>query len=183
MQILEREKTIRRYLNNLEKLRRLPLITDAEMTDLFGQEVQDCIAKLSGYDTDNGRCHDYQKRCCLVAGCELYDAKFDRCPIYEYRPVVCRLHYCHLFQKEQGLLVEELSNVFFDCLLAAQAAGMSNVILFDSPPLIRCAPSLVTAVRPLVNKLKSGQISKTNAIDRIQQIAAQFEREQPRNQG
>ncbi|MDD5189910.1 MAG: hypothetical protein PHE50_02575 [Dehalococcoidales bacterium] len=161
--MVDKDKTIRQYLENVRQLKRLPFITDDEMRLLFSEEIAGMMEELSHYDLETRFCGDCQKRCCLVAKCELYDTRFQMCPIYELRPVVCRMHYCHLFQAEKGAMVEEISDVFFACLMAAEAAGIPHARLFDSPPIARCAPGFIVEAEKVLQRMKNGEITTEEA--------------------
>ena len=164
---MDKQKVIKLYLENVSKLTRLPFITDAEMEQLFGEEVASILGQISRYDEETHLCRDCQKRCCPVAQCELYDTHFTSCPIYSLRPVVCRLHFCHLFQKDCAQWVTELSDIFFECLLAGEAVGISSTTLFDCPPIVRCAPEFVTATVPTMQALKDQSIISGEAVRKI----------------
>ncbi len=164
---MDKQRVIRRYLENVPKLTRLPFITDGEMEQLFGEEVISTLEQISRYDEETHLCRDCQKRCCPVAQCELYDTHFASCPIYSLRPVVCRLHFCHLFQKDCAQMVTELSDIFFESLLAGEAAGISPTRLFDCPPIVRCAPEFVAVTAPTMQALKDGNIVSGEAVQII----------------
>jgi len=165
--LIDKQAVVNNYLKTVQQLHRLPCISDDEMVQLFGTEVNGIIAYLSQYAAENLLCVNCPKRCCLVAQCELYDTQFQMCPIFDLRPVVCRMHYCHLFQKECRQLVEGLSDIFFDCILKAEAAGIPHAKLFDSPPIARCAPEFVKMTETIMQSVKDGMINPKEAALKI----------------
>ncbi len=155
---MNREKAINCFLERVESLTRLPLVTDDEMEGLFGDEVAAAVAELDRLNREVKACRDCPDRCCLLARCELYLPVFHRCPVHDLRPPVCRLHYCHRFGIDARSLIKEIGDIFFDCLLAAERCGSRKVRLFDSPPLGLAAPSLVAAAAPAVNAVLESKL-------------------------
>jgi len=153
---MNKEKSISNFLEHVERLSRLPLITNSEMNELFGEEVAAALVKLNSYNHEKQICVKCQNRCCKASGCELYASQFSQCPIQDFRPVVCRLHFCHRFHVQDNSVVEELGDIFFDSLLAADHYGSTRVGLFDSPPLARNAPTLAAATTHWVNAVREG---------------------------
>jgi hypothetical protein len=162
--MIDKQKVIRNYIANVQEMHRLPFITDDEMQQLFGEDITTILTRLSLYDTEKGLCVNCVKRCCLVVHCELYDARFPGCPIFKLRPVVCRLHYCHLFQKDCGQLVEELSDIFFECVIAAESSGITPTRLFDSPPLVRCAPEFISRIGNIMQSVRNNGVDLQHAL-------------------
>lgn len=156
---MDKEKSINSFLENVERLYQLPLITNSEMNELFGEEVAAALAQLNRYNHENQICLRCQNRCCQASGCELYAPQFKQCPIQDFRPVVCRLHFCHSFHIQGNSIVEELGDIFFDSLLTADCLGSAKVRLFDSPPLAICAPDLVGATSHWVDAVREGSLN------------------------
>lgn len=156
---MNKKKAIASFLEYVEQLSRLPLIADSEMHRLFGEEVAMAVAKMDRVNREEQICLLCQSRCCLACGCELYAPEFGQCPIYEFRPVLCRLHFCHRFNSAGRSVVVELGDIFFDSLLAAEQAGIARVRLFESPPLARYAPGLIAITAPWVDAVKKGSLS------------------------
>lgn len=134
---MNKEKAIRSFLAHVEQLRRLPLITGSEMTDLFGEEVTGALAELDYHNQKERVCLDCKNRCCQTIDCEFYAQQFSRCPIHDFRPVLCRLHFCHRFHISGNSLIEELGNIFLDSLLAVERYNARIARMFDNPPLAR----------------------------------------------
>jgi len=171
---IDNTRTIATFLENLNRLSGLPLLTDEEMERLFGEETTTVIRVLDEYNKKHRLCADCTNRCCLIARCELYDPEFDSCPIHEMRPLVCRMHFCKLFQFEGSLLAENLSDIFFECLLAADRGGNSRVRLFDAPPMAITAPLLIEKTAPITQALKKGKINPAKATELIHWEAAKY---------
>jgi len=155
-------------------MRRLPFITDDEMELLFGEDIFSVLTRLSRYDVEKRLCVNCVKRCCLVVHCELYDTQFPECPIFNLRPVVCRLHYCHLFQKDCGQMVEEVSDIFFACVMAAESSGILSAKLFDSPPLVRCAPEFVSRIDKIMQSVRNHTLNLQRAVEAINVEAEKY---------
>ena len=95
---IDKQRAVNAFLAQIGSLERLPFVSDVEFTRLYGEEVAATLAALDSANGDDGTCDDCGGKCCSAAGCELYSDQFNWCPIYAYRPVVCRLHFCHRFE-------------------------------------------------------------------------------------
>ncbi len=181
---IDKQHAIDVFLTRIVGLSRLPLVTDNEIAGLYGDEVAATLAELDRANDAGRTCHDCGGKCCHACGCELYSERFDWCPIHAYRPVVCRLHFCHRFDVAGSRAVVELSDVFFDGLLAAEgrsAEGRSDerladerVPLFDSPPFERNAPQLTAAASGWINGLDAGTLSPKRVAGLLRREAARF---------
>jgi len=160
---MNKEKAINSFLGRIEQLTRLPLITDSEMNELFGEEVAAALATLNRYNIEEKICQRCENRCCYTSRCELYAPQFSECPIYGLRPVVCRLHFCHRFEATCSSLIVELGDIFFDSLLAAERNGSDRVRLFDTPPLEATSPQLVAVTSPWVDAVREGRLGPGDA--------------------
>ena len=173
---MNRAKVISSFLEHLERLSRLPLITDRETAKLFGEEVVVALMELDRLNQDGEVCLHCESRCCQAIACEFYAPQFSHCPIYDLRPVVCRFHFCHRFEANTrgGSLARELGDIFLDGLLAADHDGSARVRLFDCPPLGRAAPDLVAAATPWVNAVREGSLNPEQAEKQIYQVAEKY---------
>jgi hypothetical protein len=171
---MDKARAIEIFQEQLEQMTRLPLITDAEMDALFGEEMKAAVDKLACLEQEKHLCRDCQKRCCPAVKCELYAPQFPRCPIHEFRPPICRLHYCHRFFEDDDTLLKEMSDVFFDCLLTADRCGSGRVRYFDTPPLARCCPALVAKVEPWIKAVKEGTLDSVEGLKLINEVAASY---------
>jgi hypothetical protein len=169
--VMDKAKSIQTFLERVEQLTRLPLITDAEMDTLYGEEIAVALDSLARLNEKEQFCQNCQTRCCPAVKCELYAPQFNRCPIYEFRPPICRLHYCHRFFANDDSLLKEMGDIFFDSLLTADKLGSVRVKLFDCPPLIICCPDLITATAQWINSVCNGTLDPEEAIKLIQQEA------------
>ena len=168
---MDKAKAVQIFLERVEQLTRLPFITNAEMESLYGKEVATALDGLARLEEKQGLCRQCQSRCCPAVKCELYAPQFDRCPIYDLRPATCRLHYCHRFFEKDDTLLKDLSDVFFDGLLAAESRGSDKVRLFDTPPLARCSPALVETSSPWVDAVRAGTLAPGEAMALIRRAA------------
>lgn len=172
--MLNREKAVTNFLQYIDRLTRLPLITDSEMSSLFGEEVVAAIEQLDRYNQEKQLCSDCVSRCCLACRCELYIPEFGCCPIHEYRPVLCRFHFCDSFREVGSSIIRELGDIFFDSLSAADREGSPRARSFESPPLAIAAPSLVTAISPWVKMVREDTADPANAVSAIMRVAERY---------
>lgn len=80
-----------------------PFLTDNEYQAFFGDGVVKATQMLNEhYKSACGSCNTDERKmerkrggwCCTTINCEFYSPKFDSCPIYEFRPVGCKVSYC-----------------------------------------------------------------------------------------
>jgi len=90
---------------------------DVEMELLYGEELSVAVKELERYDHEEKLCSTCISRCCPMVKCELYSPVLSRCPIWPYRPVLCRMHFCNKFVGSYGLLVKDIGDIFLDGLL------------------------------------------------------------------
>jgi hypothetical protein len=171
---LNLDKAIQHFLDNVERLERLPLISDEDMALIYGDEVMESIAVLSRYNSQEKACVKCAKKCCPLVRCELYDAGFSQCPILPFRPAICRMHYCDKFAVGDASFVKEFADIYLNALLEAKIQGSRKVDLFDSPPLNKFAPELVADISPLLNAFKDGTLDEASALREIHNKAARF---------
>jgi hypothetical protein len=171
---MDKQKAINCFLERVERLSRLPLITDSEMKGLFGREVAGALMELDRFNQEKQICTHCQDRCCQICGCELYAPQFSQCPIHDFRPVVCRLHFCHKFNVPGSTVVKEIADIFFDSLLAADSYGSARVRLFDSPPLAMTSPDFVAVTSPWVDAVREGSLAPEKAGKLIRREAAKY---------
>lgn len=171
---MEKTKAIQTFLERVEQLIRLPLITDTEMDTLYGKEMMEVLQGLARLNEKEQLCQNCQDRCCPAVRCELYAPQFKRCPIYEFRPPICRLHYCHRFFTDGDSLLKDMSDIFFDSLLTADRLGSNKVRFFDTPPLTNCCPDLITATSQLINSVREGNLDPEEATKLLRQIVEKY---------
>jgi len=171
---LNMDRAISRFLKNVEALSRLPFLTDADMLMIYGEEVMEASAEMDRINRENGICTRCTKRCCPLVHCELYDTGFSRCPVYIYRPAICRMHFCDKFAVGDSSFVREFADIYINALLEAKLEGSLKVDLFDSPPLSRFAPDFLAAVTPCLNAFRAGNLSETEAMYIINKEAEKF---------
>jgi hypothetical protein len=146
---------------------RLALVTDDELRSLFGAELAAVVDELARDERYAGLCRRCGGNCCAEIGCELFAPELDRCPIHAYRPIACRLHYCHLFDAAHRELVIALRDVF----LACQGEAAPDL---EGPPLLHSAPGLASRLRPLVEEMLAGRLSRAEGARRIAAEVARY---------
>lgn len=174
MRHLNMGKAIDRFVASVGSLSRLPLMTDADMLQVYGTEVMESSAEMVKLNHEAGICSKCTKRCCPLVRCELYDASFSQCPVYDYRPAICRMHFCDKFSLEDSSFVKEYADIYINSLLEAKLEGSLKVDLFDSPPFVRYAPGFLATVKPYLDSFKTGSLKETEALRLINVEAEQF---------
>jgi hypothetical protein len=155
------------FLKHFESLLRLPFITDAEMDVLFGAEVTAALKELDLYNQKEKLCHECHSRCCLLVKCEFYLPGFSRCPVYAFRPLLCRMHYCNKFAPVYKELVKTAGDIFLESLLAGEAINPRKIALLDSPPLGKLVTELVTAVKIHLTAFEESRLDEESALNAI----------------
>jgi hypothetical protein len=165
---LDIERAVRSFLQNYESLSRLPLISDSEMSRLFGEEVASALTELELFNRQGQFCLRCRGSCCRLVSCELYTPGLTRCPVQDLRPVLCRMHFCRQFSGVYPLLVKETGDIFLDSLIAAEKKGFKEVFLFDCPPLAKPAPGLVKSISRCIDDLREGRTDEAAALRDIE---------------
>jgi hypothetical protein len=136
----------------------LPLISDSEMLRLFGAEVASALAEMERFNLEGSICQSCRGGCCRLVSCELYTPGLTLCPVQNFRPLLCRMHFCRHFSAVYPLLVKESGDIYLDSLIAAEKSGYKGVFLFDCPPLSRPAPGLVEALSQSLLEIREGRL-------------------------
>jgi hypothetical protein len=164
---LDVEEAVGLFLSQFESLGRLPFISDSEMGQLYGQQVNSGLAELDKFNQEKQLCRNCPNRCCLLVDCELYSEAFSGCPIHSYRPILCRMHFCNKFALEYPFLVKDLGNIFLEGLLAGQKVDNLRVNLLDSPPLGKFAPDLICEITAKITSFKEKKLDEATVLKMI----------------
>jgi hypothetical protein len=91
-----------------------PFMRNDEFATIFGSEVVRDVNFLE--QRASSACPSCRGKCCQMIGCELYSPHLDFCPIYEYRPLKCRLFFCpKVTADEESLgIAEHMSNIILN---------------------------------------------------------------------
>ena len=177
------ERAIENLIANLDRFPQLPFITDLELSQLFGQEVIQAIKFLEGINREHLICSACGGKCCQQMGCELFDEAFGECPVYEYRPVLCRLHYCEKFGDDQESLIRGLLDIFvrgvsrLETKHGAIPAIELNMLLYSS-----CrqpgepGPPLIEDIGHIVAPLKSGEADREKVLTMLHEKIQAYRR-------
>lgn len=168
---MDKPKAVSSFLAHIEDLSRLPLVTDDEMRQLYGDEVMAALAEMERFEHESHVCAQCRGRCCSAVRCELYAPRFGRCPIHDFRPIICRLHFCDRFPIAASPLMRELDDIFFEGLLAAQDADIQQAHFVDCPPFTRIAPDIIAMISPLVEAVRNGSLPPEGAEKLIHERA------------
>jgi hypothetical protein len=165
------EQAIENLATNLDKFPQLPFVTDLEVREVFGQEVARALEFLEGTNKESGICSACGGKCCQQMGCEFFYQAFGGCPIHEYRPLLCRFHYCEKFGEDQKSLIRELSDIFVSGVsrLEAESGAIPsielNMLLYSAcrkPE--ESYPRLIKDIRHIVAAAKRGEVDREKAI-------------------
>ena len=171
---MDKGKAIASFLNHFEQLTRLPLITNQEMKSLFGDEVELAIQELDRLNREKQICLNCNRNCCQEYSCEFFAPQLGWCPVFDIRPVICRIHFCQRFQPSACQMIMELYEIFLDSLEIAAKTGSTKVGLFEIPPFINLAPQLISAIAPLVQAVREGNLDPENGRQLIRLEAMRY---------
>jgi hypothetical protein len=166
---LDVTKETENFLKYFGRLSRLPQVTDDEMRQLFSEDANSALSKLEAHNQQEKLCARCVRRCCLLVDCEVYTPELSGCPIYPFRPLLCRMHFCNQFAQVYPLIVKELGDIFLESLLAAECLDKSKAAFFDTPPLKRFAPGQINAFESLLKDFKKGKLDEPNLSKLIQE--------------
>ena len=121
------ERTARNLCLSLETIPYLPFITDGELAERLEPEVIQALNLLERLNRAQGICSRCGGKCCAEMGCELFSPDLEGCPIADYRPLLCRFHYCEKFGPEHEGLITGLRDFFASA--AADEEAESRVVL------------------------------------------------------
>lgn len=118
---MEKGKAFQSFCAHVSTLPLFPFITEDEMRRLFGEEMASALEWLEEVNRSKDICGGCGGKCCQEMQCELYAPSYGGCPIYEYRPVLCRLNYCAQFGAENKSLVLGLRDVGVEAISLLEA--------------------------------------------------------------
>jgi hypothetical protein len=173
---MDKAGAIDRFLGRVDQFSQIALVTDGELAHLFGEEVAQALAQLEHYAAENRICADCGGVCCKDIGCELYSAQFSRCPIHEYRPIACRMHFCRRLDDPYRSVIVELRDVFVGCYGAMDFWPGASLRSLDSPPFGEVCPRFVAAVAPWINAVRQGRLASGPAGRSLGREAAEYRR-------
>ena len=171
---MDKGKATDRFLKRVDRFSQMPLITGEEVASLFGEEVTQALAQLEHFTAENRICAECGGVCCRDIGCELYASQFGQCPIHEFRPIVCRFHFCQRFDGAGKSLIVELRDIFLGCLTAVDFRDSASLRSLDIPPLAEFCPELIAAVCPWVQAVRDGRLDPRQGANLVLQEAAEY---------
>jgi hypothetical protein len=154
------------FLAHFRQLQYLPFISEVEIGELYGQEVNAALKMLDLYNQEKHICAKCQYRCCRRVKCELYDTALAGCPVELYRPVLCRVHYCDRFSAHHDL-VKTLGDIYLESLLEAAKLDASRAAFFDCPSFTPLAPDLTASMVALLKLGKENQQKQSEVLLQI----------------
>lgn len=171
---MDKGKAISGFLERVDRFPQMVLVTDEEVKELFGEGVAAALAKLEHYQRDEELCAGCGGTCCGDIGCELYASQFSVCPIYDFRPLACRFHFCHRFDALDKSLIIQLRDVFLGCFMAVDFSDSANLRSLDCPPLAGVCPELVAALSPWVEMVRDGSLAPERAAEAMCRQAEKY---------
>lgn len=113
---MNQQRAVTSFCRNSKRFPRLPFITDEELSVLFGPEVARSLLEFNGLNQERRICFTCGGECCEQMRCEIFAPEFEGCPIHEYRPFLCRFHFCPQFAPEMQAQARALRDI---CLESA----------------------------------------------------------------
>ena len=173
---MDKGKAISDFLERVDRFPQMVLVTDEEVKELFGEEVSTALAELERFGRQESLCAGCGGTCCRDIGCELYASWLSLCPIYHFRPLACRFHFCHRFDALHKSLVIELRDIFLGCYMAVDFRDSANLRSLDCPPLAGVCPELVAALSPWIEAVREGSLDPERALEVIRREAERYHR-------
>lgn len=152
------DKAVRNFLSLADQFGQLLLVTDNEVEELYGEEVAAALAKLERINQEKQICSGCDGFCCWKIGCDLYDTRFKRCPVNDFRPLACRFHFCDSFYTMENELVMDLADIFYNSFLALSARDSDKASEMISPLLAGASPQLTAALSLRMGEMRRGEI-------------------------
>ena len=171
---MDRQKAIDRFREQADRFSQLALVTDHEIRELFGKEVAAAITYLDDFGRGQSLCSRCRGTCCADIACELYSPKLGSCPIYDFRPMVCRFHFCHSFDAAGKSQIIELRDIFLGCLETVRNRPNAKRMSIDIPPFGEACAELITASRHLLAAAGQDRIDARHAAEQILEEARRF---------
>ena len=164
------------FLDRVGRFAQVALLTDAEVGELFGPETAAAMAALDAHGRESSLCASCGGECCREIGCEVYSPLFEQCPIHDWRPLLCRFHFCHRFDRAGKSLVIALRNVFMACYTADQISSGTIARSMSVPPLESGCSVLAANVRALADSVRDGSLSPGEGIRLIREGVERYRR-------
>lgn len=162
-------------------LHQLPFVTDREMQEILTAEVASTLHELDAVNGASGICSQCGGRCCDDMRCAAYAPEFGGCPIFDYRPFLCRFSYCFRFGSDKKEAAMALTNIALDIVSVCKAdasvsqafelnAGMYGACRADGKPL----PDIVSGMLHLVQSARSGNTTWQLAREELVDLVASY---------
>lgn len=94
--------------------------TEEEFRACFTPMVMAAVEALQRCAVD--RCAACAGACCHEIGCGFRSPRFGSCPIFEYRPIACRLYYCRRILEDERLTAADKA------LLERPVSGLADFV-------------------------------------------------------
>ena len=181
--MLNTEQAIQNLIANLGKFPQLPFLTDREVRGLFGEEVGYALQSIDEINKERRICSTCGGKCCQQMECELFDETFERCPISEHRPLLCRFHYCEKFGEDLEPMGKQLLDVFVKGVSRLESEHSSipsvelNMLLYRTCRLPeKRYPGLVEDLQWIVAAAKQGKLAPEEELAMLRDRVESYRR-------
>lgn len=161
---------------SVERLPHLPFVTDTELEDNLDLQIVQALRLLDGINRAQSICSQCGGQCCRDMGCELFTAELGCCPIADYRPLLCRFHYCEKFGPEHETLIKWLRDLFAAAASHGEAGSRAVGALELNLLLLRTCrgaddpcPQLLENMCHITAAARSGEIGWQQAREQLNQ--------------
>jgi len=141
---------------SIEQLPHLPFVIDRELEEGLELQIVQALQLLDNLNLAQGICSQCGGKCCRDLGCDLFTPELGSCPIAEYRPLICRFHYCERFGSEQDVLIQWLRDLFTSATCHGEAGSRATTALELNMLMFRACKRSEDSCPQLVEKM--GQI-------------------------
>ena len=173
---LDMDRLTQNLWHSIEQLPHLPFVTDTELEDNLDLQIVQALRLLDGLNLAQSICSQCGGQCCRDMGCDLFTAELGCCPIADYRPLLCRFHYCEKFGLEHETLIKWLRDLFGAATSLGEAGSRAVVALELNLLLLRTCrgaddpcPQLLWDMRQITAAACSGEISWQQAKEQLNQ--------------
>jgi hypothetical protein len=171
---MKMERATQSLWRSIEQLPHLPFVIDKELEEGLEPQIVQALKLLDVLNLTERICSQCGGKCCHEMGCELFTRELGCCPISDYRPLLCRFHYCEKFGAEHEVLIKWLRDLFVSATSHGEAGSRAitalelNMLLFRACRASEApCPQLVENLRQIVATARSGDISWQEAKEQL----------------
>jgi hypothetical protein len=151
---LDRDLVVWNFLEQVEEFSQILFVSERMVRNLFGEEVVSSLSKLEQFSKEHKICADCGGRCCEEIGCEFFAKEFGGCPIREFRPLMCRFHFCHRFGEENKFLIIALRDIYLECFKRLYELDAPRAEVMNSPPFVDFCPDFAKEALKIITEAR-----------------------------